>query len=333
MNKKSVADMVKDEAARLSSEREDSALLRRAERTFYFIIIAAVGATAIYYLRFGWPQLTRFSGMISGADLLSTLSSKTDSWGQFGDFLGGLLNPLVGIGTIYLLLINVRLQKKELRAALTEMRNSNQSLAIQNEAIDVQNFQSTFFNWLSSYRETIRDASFNGHSGLIYGAPALRALYKGNFSGHDIESFFMVEEIESSFVAFSNYDPMLDESINQKIDGILMDRWVDFKSNYYPAESSTKSMIGLIDWILNNAPSQDVRHEYLNILASQLSLIEITFILYEVFMTKGIRLHKLNYHKFFDKITKFDDPAIYFIRLRSIAATPLTHSYNDSGSV
>jgi hypothetical protein len=42
------------------------------------------------------------------------LSSDTSAWGQFGDFIGGILNPLVAYSAFYWLTRSVLLQKEEL---------------------------------------------------------------------------------------------------------------------------------------------------------------------------------------------------------------------------
>lgn len=51
------------------------------------------------------------------------LSNNSDTWGAFGDFLGGVLNPVVAYAAFYWLTQSVRLQKRELsetRLALQE---------------------------------------------------------------------------------------------------------------------------------------------------------------------------------------------------------------------
>lgn len=56
-----------------------------------------------------------------------------DKWGTFGDFFGGLMNPLVAFAAFYWLTQSVKLQKKELaetKAALVE------SAAAQNQLVE-----------------------------------------------------------------------------------------------------------------------------------------------------------------------------------------------------
>lgn len=42
------------------------------------------------------------------------LSAEADAWGQFGDYLGGVMNPLIAFGAFYWLATSVMLQKSEL---------------------------------------------------------------------------------------------------------------------------------------------------------------------------------------------------------------------------
>ncbi|MEJ7804855.1 MAG: hypothetical protein WKG03_02900 [Telluria sp.] len=55
-----------------------------------------------------------------------------DAWGQFGDYLGGLMNPLIAFGAFYWLATSVLLQKTELaetRAALVNSHKAQQQHA------------------------------------------------------------------------------------------------------------------------------------------------------------------------------------------------------------
>lgn len=68
-------------------------------------------------LLLGLAYVARFHGNPAG---------DPDSWGQFGDFLGGLLNPLVGIITVLLVLETLRITRREAqdnRIALDRQRD------------------------------------------------------------------------------------------------------------------------------------------------------------------------------------------------------------------
>jgi hypothetical protein len=73
-------------------------------------------------------------------------SSKQEIWGQFGDFLGGVVNPVVGLITIVLLIMTLRSQQIELRE--------------QRDQIAKQGFEQTFNTWLNSYRSAVHQVYF-----------------------------------------------------------------------------------------------------------------------------------------------------------------------------
>lgn len=64
-----------------------------------------------------------------------SLSTKQETWGQFGDFLGGLLNPLVGCFTLALLLFALHLQNELLKGTREQIKISRQELALSREEL------------------------------------------------------------------------------------------------------------------------------------------------------------------------------------------------------
>lgn len=89
-------------------------------------------------------------------------------WGTFGDFLGGTLNPLFGVFTLFGLVITVRLQmetlkvqREELKASNQELAKSTEALAIQNKTMLAQNFEGTFFQMLRRHNELLASLEFN----------------------------------------------------------------------------------------------------------------------------------------------------------------------------
>ncbi|OAD85820.1 hypothetical protein ATN89_03780 [Comamonas thiooxydans] len=51
-------------------------------------------------------------------------TSSQETWGQFGDFIGGVMNPLVAFAAFYWLTQSVKLQKQELKETRAELRAS-----------------------------------------------------------------------------------------------------------------------------------------------------------------------------------------------------------------
>lgn len=59
-----------------------------------------------------------------GSHLGQPAAENADKWGQFGDFIGGLLNPLVAFAAFYWLTQSVKLQKTELEATRAELKKT-----------------------------------------------------------------------------------------------------------------------------------------------------------------------------------------------------------------
>ncbi len=56
-----------------------------------------------------------------------TLSTNTGDWGTFGDFIGGLLNPLIAYSAFYWLTVSVLVQKQELNETKNALIESSEA--------------------------------------------------------------------------------------------------------------------------------------------------------------------------------------------------------------
>lgn len=65
------------------------------------------------------------------------LSSTQEHWGQFGDFVGGVVNPLLGVLTIWLLLKTLGEQQRAVGAAQESLRVQHESLAVQRKELEL----------------------------------------------------------------------------------------------------------------------------------------------------------------------------------------------------
>lgn len=81
-----------------------------------------------------------------------------DKLGAFGDFFGGMINPLLTFCTFMALLMTIILQQKELSLTREELSETKQAtkdsanaLIEQSNSIKQQNFENTFFNMLDLY--------------------------------------------------------------------------------------------------------------------------------------------------------------------------------------
>ncbi len=86
-------------------------LENKVKRSRYFAI--SIGAIVI-----GAYSLSFFG---------ANISSRTESWGQFGDYVGGLLNPIIAFLAFYWLTQSVLLQKEELADTKRALQESAQA--------------------------------------------------------------------------------------------------------------------------------------------------------------------------------------------------------------
>jgi hypothetical protein len=80
------------------------------------------------------------------------LSSDQDTWGQFGDFLGGTLNPLLGFISVLVLVATLNTQRVELKEARNAAVEGNKILEAQLRAMHLQSLENTFFKMLEELK-------------------------------------------------------------------------------------------------------------------------------------------------------------------------------------
>lgn len=283
-------------------------LLILGTRSFYFIAAVAFAVLLTYVLKFG-----------------TSLSSDRDEWGVFGDYLGGVLNPLVGIVTVLLVLINVRLQRQELKNSIQEMRSSNKALKEQNAAMEVQGFQNTFFSWLNSYHNIVGNFEVTGSMG---GPP-----YRGHAALSYIKRFELNNEtyLQNLFDLLNTSDKgrfrngleLENEEAAQNIELRILKRWREKKiSREDFFEGGFRSLINIIEWVdLQPRVIPGVKKaECFRIIRSQLTNAEKTFLLYESWDMDKRPQQIIRLHHVLDSLATNDDPIVRFMlnRLKNL---------------
>jgi len=102
-----------------TTDRELQVLGKSIDRANMVVIAWMAGWAIVYFI---WFFLVK----------RSPLSDSSANWGTFGDFFGGVLNPVVAYSAFYWLTKSVRLQKEELsatRAALSESATAQNTQA------------------------------------------------------------------------------------------------------------------------------------------------------------------------------------------------------------
>ena len=96
--------------------------------------------------------------------------------GPFGDYIGGLLNPVIAGLALFWLIYSVKIQNTELQkssAALTETVNTAKK---QNEQVSIQNFESLFFQLLKTKTDVTNDILV-GSKGTLHQFATFRSSY------------------------------------------------------------------------------------------------------------------------------------------------------------
>lgn len=90
--------------------------------------------------------------------LISLDINVTTNLGQVGDFVGGLLNPLLSFMALIAILLSISAQEKDIAASLD-------ALSRQEEILKYQSFESSFFNLLTMLRERRKEFVYVGKDG------------------------------------------------------------------------------------------------------------------------------------------------------------------------
>lgn len=115
--------------------------------------------------------LYRLFQLAAGALLLvfivNLFSIGKSSFGEWGDFFGGVLNPLLTFLTFMGLLITIVIQQTELRESRLELKRSADALREQSESLKKQNFESTFFQMLSIHNGIVNSIDLVNDEGKL----------------------------------------------------------------------------------------------------------------------------------------------------------------------
>lgn len=116
---------------------------KQTKRTLIGVALVAALVLIAYFAWFG---------------ILKQGSASTDptTWGLFGDFVGGIMNPIVALCALYWLTRSIEIQWRELSAAQQELASTRMLIAEQVKTAEKQRFEDTFFALLNQHNEALR---------------------------------------------------------------------------------------------------------------------------------------------------------------------------------
>ena len=238
-----------------------------------------------------------------------SLASDGGAWGEFGDYIGGLVNPAVGLATVYLVFITISLQRRELQASLRELKKSNESARL-------QNFEQSFFTWLKNYRDMLNDIREGGE----VGRDVLGTWYRDNFGIHVMYKklpgiasfgegtralFEMCEAVEAG----SDPTPLhvFFVEVNSAYFKLYKNRRSDLDALY-------RTLYRLMLWIDNSDFSLQTRWHYMSIVRAQLSWIECVFLLFNGLTREGYKFGPIaNKYALFDNLAIGSNAVVHMV--------------------
>lgn len=121
-----------------------------------FILIVTLLTIALLFLVY--ITITKYTQTFTG-----DLSNDQAIWGVFGDYIGGVLNPVLSFFAFIALLYTIVLQSRELKLTRGEMEKSSLALKEQSYTLKLQNFENTFFKLLEIHLESISNSMLAGN--------------------------------------------------------------------------------------------------------------------------------------------------------------------------
>ncbi|WP_092002620.1 putative phage abortive infection protein [Marinobacter pelagius] len=224
------------------------------------------------------------SGLIAvityGLSFGPDLSDDAQEWALFGDYLGGVLNPIFALAALFALLYTIYLQSTELRNSTEQLRKSAEALDSQNNVLRKQSFESTFFQLLRLYNEivdelrvTVRDPFMRrqGQESEYENRNAL--LYLNN----NLKDKYIEKVRRGDFPDIPEVD-----AISQEYDNF-------YSQNAQHLGHYFRTMYNILKFIEFSAVKEQDKFIYANLLRAQLSKQELALLLYNCISLYGRR--------------------------------------------
>jgi hypothetical protein len=128
------------------------------------VVLFVAAASTAYFWRFG-------------VELRLPASTDPASWGQFGDYLGGVLNPMIGLFTLLAVLMTVRESTKQSIAATRQAVHAAEMLEQTRREHEAEVSQERFFTLMEWLAETERKIADRGITNAI-AAPLANEIHK-----------------------------------------------------------------------------------------------------------------------------------------------------------
>lgn len=226
------------------------------------------------------------------------LSPDQSKWAEFGDYFGGVLNPIFSFFALIALLMTILVQSHELQLSRIEVTKSSEALSKQSEGQKVQIFENTFFHLVKLHNDIIENTQLSYVDLSEYQADVLN-----HFSSKEIEKpgrrAFKVIYDAYTF----EYQDHLYLNTHTGIGNIIS---VSYETFYEVFQSYIGHYFRNLYVILRYIDESDITNKklYVRVIRSQVSSYEFCLLFYNALSEKGrLKLKPLlEKYEFFDNM-------------------------------
>jgi len=164
------------------------------------------------------------------------------SYGTFGDFFGGILNPILTFLTFMGLLITIVLQQKELALTRQELHTSALALSQQAETQEKQRFEDTFFALLEQHNRLLDKIVENGVSYDSEGTP-------GNTES-------IVESLRTNLIGSRIYTSLFENNLSLQESKAKLLTFKPILNQYF------RVLYQILKFVASNCPASTVKGKF-----------------------------------------------------------------------
>jgi len=140
-------------------------------------------------------------------------SNNPEVWGQFGDYIGGIINPLFSFISIVLLIKSLTLQNEANITVRNELKNSERTEKL-------RTFEILFFNMINSQKslfETLRIDECMGVEAVLKIEDEIEKLRKAEVSNREIKNYLEGIDIHDQIFGLSRSFYIMVQIITEKL--------------------------------------------------------------------------------------------------------------------
>lgn len=134
-----------------TTSTEDKRLRGTMSATLWTALLFAASLPIAYWVWFS---------LINNVEAAKTDPSR---WGSFGDFIGGILNPVVAFLALFWLTRSIAIQREELRDTKIALEKSYEAQRQQAITAEKQSFEDTFFALLDQHNKVLESLHHKEH--------------------------------------------------------------------------------------------------------------------------------------------------------------------------